>query len=75
MNNFVIMFNRALEIVLSGALHTATQFSSILSRFGALDTILTLVFMFIFIKRMFGKYNSGFSDVVRKPMSKDGGSK
>lgn len=69
------IFTEALGIVLSGAMQIVTIPGAVLSRFGALEMILTLIFIFIFIKRMFGKYNSGASDTARKSKPKGNSSK
>lgn len=69
------VFTQSLGHVLFGALQIIGVFSASMSRFGALEFVLSLTFIFIFIKRLFGRFSSGSSDTARKPKSKGSASK
>lgn len=64
------VFNQAQTLVLGAAMQIVGIFSSVMSRFGVLDAILTLVLVLIFIRRLFGRYSSGSSDTAKKSQPK-----
>lgn len=65
------LFQKAWAMILQCCLWGSTTFFSIMTRFEALSTILTLVFVTILYRRLFGKYSyHGQSDGVRKTKRK-----